>query len=74
MSKRSVSEKDWKVGERVCLDKWDATEPPWNRLGLCTIQKIETGQRCESGVMITVRNVRGSEQELDAAWLTKINP
>lgn len=64
--------KTWKAGDRASLDRWDATEPPWNQLGNCTVQKVETGQRCESGVMVTVRNAKGSEQTLDAAWLQEI--
>lgn len=62
----------FKVGEKVSLDRWDATEPPWNQIGNAKIMKITTGQRCESGIMATVRNAKGSEQELDIAWLQKL--
>lgn len=62
--------KKWKVGDQVSLDKWDATEPPWNQIGPATITKIEVGkQHCQSGIMATVRNAKGSEQTLDIAWL-----
>lgn len=60
-----------KPGDKVSLDRWDATEPPWNQLGPCTIMSIKKGQRCESGIMVTVRNAKGSEQELDSSWLEK---
>lgn len=60
----------WKVGDKVSMDQWDATEPPWNQIGNATITKIEVGeQHSQSGVMITVRNAKGSEQRLDSSWL-----
>lgn len=62
----------WVVGDRVCLDLWDATEPPWNQIGNATVKSVKTGQRCESGVMVTVRNAKGSEQELDQSWLQPV--
>lgn len=73
MISKSLQHTKWKVGEHVLLDKWDATEPPHKQLGICTITKIENGQQhSESGIMITVRNAKGSEQRLDSAWLTKL--
>lgn len=63
----------WVVGDRVCLDLWDATEPPWNQLRNSTVKKVEVNQRCESGVMVTVRNAKGSEQRLDQTWLQPVN-
>lgn len=62
----------FKVGEKVSLDRWDATEPPWNQIGDATITKITTGQYSETGIMATVRNAKGSEQEFDIAWLQKL--
>lgn len=58
----------WKVGDKVGLDRWDATEPVWNRIGPATIQILRKA-KCESGIMATVRNAKGSEQELDVSWL-----
>lgn len=61
--------KKWKIGDKVCLDLWDATEPPWNQIGNATIIALETRQQCQSGTMATIRNTKGSEQTLDIAWL-----
>lgn len=63
-----MSKPNWKVGDKACLDRWDSTEPPWNQLGNCTVTAIRKA-KCESGIMATVRNAKGSEQELDLSWL-----
>lgn len=63
----------WKPGDKVNLDKWDATEPPWNQLHDCTVISTRKEDFCETGTMVLVRNARGSEQELDAAWLQPLN-
>lgn len=65
----SLGEREWKPGDRACLDKWDATEPPWNQLGNCTVISTQKHIGYESGIMVTVRNAKGSEQELDSSWL-----
>ncbi len=60
-----------KVGDYVTLEKWDATVPPYNRLGRCRIIALNPA-RSQSGILADVKNVAGKVyQGLDIAWLTE---
>ena len=59
-------EPKFKVGDRVDLKRWDASVPPKRRLGLQRVLSVETGQCCESGVMVTFT---GYPDALDQGWL-----
>ena len=56
-------------GDKVSLARWDKTEPPRKRLGVCTVVDVETGCVCESGEMVTVQSEDGRQVTLDAHWL-----
>lgn len=61
------------IGQEVSLKEWDKSTHPKNRMGDSKVLKIETGQRCESGSMVTVENERGDTQRLDSNWLVPIS-
>lgn len=58
-----------KVGDIVSLDRWDATEPAYRRLGDCRIIAINEEDNCGSGVMVTLQPKDGFKVELDSEWL-----
>ena len=59
------------AGDLVSLERWDATEPPWGKLGVCRVVSVENParQHCESGVMVTVESKDGKQRKLDSHWL-----
>ena len=65
----------YKVGDVVDLKEWDDTEPPAKRLGKCKVVEVVTGQRSQSGVLLTVMNKRGVVMEgLDSDWVSPAAP
>lgn len=62
------------VGDAVSLDRWDKTERPVNRMGNCTVTKVERVRNCESGWMVTVENPQGRTITLDSNWLRGLRP
>lgn len=59
------------VGDTVSLEKWDATEPPHKRMGICKVTGTWSGCS-ESGVIVEVTAPCGRTKELDSHWLTPV--
>ena len=59
------------VGDTVSLEKWDATEPPYKRMGVCTVTGTWPGL-CESGIVVEVTDPHGRTKELDSHWLRPV--
>jgi hypothetical protein len=57
------------VGAVVSMKRWDATEPPRNKMGQCTVVDVERRFGCQTGIMLTLRNAVGKEVTLDSAWV-----
>ena len=56
------------IGDTVSLEKWDKTEPPYKRMGVCTVTGTWSGV-CESGVIVEVTAADGRTKALDSHWL-----
>lgn len=63
-----MSEPKYKAGDRVSLARWDESEPPYKRMGVCEVAGVESRQ-CESGWMVTVKAKDGRTKTLDQNWL-----
>ena len=59
------------VGDTVSLEKWDATEPPYKRMGICKVTGTWSGC-CESGIVVEVTDSSGRTKELDSHWLRPV--
>jgi len=58
------------VGDLVSIDLWDATNPPWSRLGTpCLVLSVELCPNSESGSMVTVESKNGTQIRVDSNWL-----
>lgn len=58
--------------QKVDCARYDATNPPWDRMGICIV--IDQHQAtCESGWMITVLAKDGTAKRLDSHWLSAEN-
>jgi hypothetical protein len=62
-------------GDKVSVERWDADEPPYKRLGSpAEVVMTENVRNCESGVMVTVRGAnKGEEKRLDSNWLLPLD-
>jgi len=59
----------YKVGDLVDLRKYDQSERPEKRLGICRVVAVRGGQHSESGWMVTVEAENGRTLTLDPGWL-----
>lgn len=69
-----MSDAQFKVGDYADLSRWDESERPANRLGVCRVTKVEQTRFCESGWMITVQTRYGATGRLDQNWLAPFVP
>lgn len=55
-------------GMAVSMEKWDATERDWNKIGSpARVLKVESA-RSQSGYLVTVRGPSGKQVTLDMDW------
>ena len=65
----------YKPGDLLSVARWDQSERPPNKLGdPVEVLDVQTGQRCESGVMVTFRAKNGAVRCFDQNWFTSYNP
>ena len=63
------------VGDFVSVERWDKTERQPNRVGTpATVTQLETGEYCETGIMVTVIGTSGKTLRLDMNWLHPYSP
>lgn len=64
----------FKVGDQVSLEKWDATVPTEQRLGVCQITAIREDAFSVSGWSADITNTEGlAMKNMGTGWLTPID-
>lgn len=58
----------YQIGDRVSLERWDATVKPWQRMGTCSVIAVRQAGS-ESGWFVTVQANDQRTQELDSNWI-----
>jgi len=59
--------------QKVDAKRYDASSPPWDKMGICIVIDQRKTRGCESGWMVKIMSKDGTVKELDSHWLSAAN-